>query len=93
MSGESEAARLGGLLSGITRRVNRSGSVGAVLVCSPALVKGVYLDSVVCVLLQDFLCVFICVEGVHEDQGDVCVVRPVQVLWDIKKNIKTKTRW
>lgn len=47
---------------------------------SPALVKGVYLDPVVCVLLQDFLCVFICVERVHEDQRYVCVVSLVQVL-------------
>lgn len=49
---------------------------------SPALVKGVYLDAVVCVLLQDLLCVFICVEGVHEDQGHIRVVSLVQVLWD-----------
>lgn len=47
---------------------------------SPALVKGVYLDSVVCVLLQDLLCVFICVEGVHEDQRNICVVGLIQVL-------------
>lgn len=58
-------------------------SVDSVL--SPALVKGVYLDTVVRVLLQDLLRVFICVEGVHEDQGHVCVVSLVQVLWDVKK--------
>lgn len=50
----------------------------------PALVEGVYLDPVVCVLLQDFLCVFISVEGVHEDQGHVCVVSLVQVLWGVQ---------
>lgn len=49
---------------------------------SPALVEGVNLDTVVCVLLQDLLGVFIRVEGVHEDQGNVCVVRFVQVLQD-----------
>lgn len=51
-------------------------------VLSPALVKGVYLDAVVCVLLQDLLCVFICVERVHEDQGHICVVSLVQMLWE-----------
>lgn len=49
-------------------------------VVPPALVKGVYLDAMVCVLLQDLLGVFVCVEGVHEDQGHVGVVRLVQVL-------------
>lgn len=49
-------------------------------VVPPALVKGVYLDAVVCVLLQDLLGVFVCVEGVHEDQGHIGVVRLVQVL-------------
>lgn len=49
----------------------------------PALVKGVYLDTVVCVLLQDLLGIFICVEGVHEHQGYVCVVGLVQMLQNI----------
>lgn len=56
---------------------------------SPALVKGVYLDTVVCVLLQDLLCVFICVERVHENQGHVCVVSLVQMLWENKRCILT----
>lgn len=47
---------------------------------SPALVEGVYLDAVVCVLLQDLLRVFIRVEGVHEHQWYVCVVGLVQML-------------
>ncbi len=55
-------------------------SAGLCHVISPALVEGVYLDAVVCVLLQDLLRVFVCVEGVHEDQRHVCVVRLVQVL-------------
>lgn len=59
---------------------------------SPALVESVYLDTVVCVLLQCLLCIFVCVERVHEDQGDVCVVRLVQVLWDITKETGTRTR-
>lgn len=40
----------------------------------PALIKGVNLDSGVSVLLQNLLCVFICVERVHENQWYVCVV-------------------
>lgn len=43
-----------------------------------------YLDAVVRVLLQDLLRVFVCVEGVHEDQRHVRVVSLVQVLWDVK---------
>ena len=39
-----------------------------------------YLDTVVCVFLQDLLGVFIRVEGVHKDQRNVCVVGLVQVL-------------
>ena len=39
-----------------------------------------YLDTVVCVFLQDFLGIFIRVEGVHKDQRNVCVVGFVQVL-------------
>ena len=46
----------------------------------PALVEGVYLDTVVCVLLEDLLGVLVSIEGVHEDQGYVCVVGLVQVL-------------
>ena len=46
----------------------------------PALVEGVYLDAVVRVLLEDLLGVLVSVEGVHEDQGYVRVVRLVQVL-------------
>ena len=49
----------------------------------PALVKGVYLDTVVCVLLQDLLRIFICVEGVHEHQWYICVVGLVQMLQNI----------
>lgn len=39
-----------------------------------------YLDAVVCVLLQDLLGVLVRVEGIHEDQGHVGVVGFVQVL-------------
>lgn len=49
----------------------------------PALVKGVYLDTVVCVLLQDLLGIFIRVEGVHEHQWYICVVGLVQMLQNI----------
>lgn len=59
----------------------------------PALVKGVYLDAVVCVLLQDLLGVFVCVEGVHEDQGHVGVVRLVQVLWEKRRRLWSKSLW
>lgn len=54
---------------------------------SPALVEGVYLDAVVCVLLQDLLGVLVRIEGIHEDQGHVGVVRFVQVLPVKKKKI------
>lgn len=43
--------------------------------CVPALVEGVYLDTVMCVLLQDLLSVLICVEGVHQHQRHVCIIR------------------
>ena len=46
----------------------------------PALVEGVDLDTVVRVFLQDLICVFICVEGVHQDQGHVGIKSLVQVL-------------
>lgn len=58
----------------------------------PALIEGVDLDPVVFVLLQDFLSIFICVEGVHEDQWDISVVRLVQVLWEIKKATMKKKK-
>ena len=47
---------------------------------SPALIERVNLDPVVCVFLQDLLGIFVCVEGVHEDQRDISVVGLVQVL-------------
>lgn len=53
---------------------------------SPALVEGVDLHPVVRVLLQDFLCVLVRVEGVHEDQRDISVVRLVQVLRALQTN-------
>lgn len=59
---------------------------------SPALVEGVYLDAVVCVLLQDLLGVLIRVEGVHKDQWHVCVIRFVQVLQMKKKKFKKRKR-
>lgn len=59
-------------------------------VVPPALVKGVYLDAVVCVLLQDLLGVFVRVEGVHEDQGHVGVVRLVQVLEGKRRTLWSK---
>lgn len=40
----------------------------------PALVKGIYFHSGVTVFLQDFLCVFIRVEGVHKNKRNVGVV-------------------
>lgn len=49
-------------------------------VCVPALVEGVYLDPVVCVLLQDLPGVLVSVERVHQDQRDVRVVSLIQVL-------------
>lgn len=58
-------------------------------VVPPALVKGVYLDAVVCVLLQNLLGVFVCVEGVHEDQGHVSVVRLVQVLQEKRRTLRS----
>lgn len=51
-----------------------------------------YLDTVVGVLLQDFLSVLVCVEGIHEDQGHVGVVCFVQVLQVKKKKIMKRTR-
>lgn len=44
----------------------------------------------VCVLLQDFLSIFVCVEGVHEDQWDISVVRLVQVLLVIQNKQTNK---
>lgn len=54
----------------------------ALSVCVPALVEGVDLDAVMCVLLQDLLGVFICVEGIHEHQWHVCIIRLIQMLKD-----------
>lgn len=46
----------------------------------PALVEGVYFDTVVSVFLQDLLGVFISVKAVHQDQRDVSVVGFIQML-------------
>lgn len=40
----------------------------------PALIKSIDLHTAVTVFLQDFLCVVICVEGIHENQRNVRVV-------------------
>lgn len=40
----------------------------------PALIKSIYLHTAVTVFLQDFLCVVVCVEGIHENQRDIGVV-------------------
>ena len=46
----------------------------------PALVESVYLDAVMSVLLQNLLGVLVCVEGVHENKRNICVVGLVQML-------------
>lgn len=51
-----------------------------------------YLDTVVRVLLQDFLGVLVRVEGIHEDQGHIGVVRFVQVLQVKKKKMMKRKR-
>lgn len=40
----------------------------------PALIKSVDLHTAVTVFLQDFLCVIIRVEGIHENQRNIGVV-------------------
>jgi len=46
----------------------------------PGLVKGEDLDVMVCVLLDDALRVFVCIERVHEDERHVDTVLLVKVL-------------
>lgn len=49
----------------------------------PALIKGIYFHSAETVFLQDFLCVFIRVEGIHKNKRNIGVVGFVQVLrWE-----------
>lgn len=59
------------------------GSVGGGAL--PALVEGVDVDPVVFVLLQDLLCVFVCVEGVHKNERHVGVEGFVQMLKNNRK--------
>lgn len=46
----------------------------------PALVESVYIDSDLSIFLEDLLRVFVGVEGVHEDKGNICFIGFIQIL-------------